>query len=101
MPPLRLRVGLEVLGMKGYSTLPRSSEEEPRHQMHFNLITELPLFSRILTSARDIVNLFYALPTWWKVVCISLPVYNLEKGTNLPYMYSEIVGNSRFFSLDT
>ena len=44
--PLQVRVDLEIMAMKGYSTLPRSPELEPHHQMHFIVIPRIPQFGR-------------------------------------------------------
>ena len=34
----------EVMAIKGYSTIPRNSEQEPYHQMQFNVIHRTPFF---------------------------------------------------------
>ena len=51
--------------IKGYSVPPKSSEPEPHHQMHFNVIPRALYFlrRRSYTSAGDTVSFFYTLPT--------------------------------------
>ena len=51
MLPLWVRVDLVVMAMKGHSTLPRSSELEPHHQMQFCIISRTPLFGAVLQWA--------------------------------------------------
>ena len=63
----QVRVGLGVMAVKGYSTLPKSSELEPRHQMRFCILpkttllrTQSPTFSvTILKSWVNLVCWFY------------------------------------------
>ena len=44
--PLKIKVDLGIMAMKGYSTLPRSPELEPHHQMLFSIIPGSPIFCR-------------------------------------------------------
>ena len=43
-PSQALSLQIRVMAMKGYSTLPRSPELVPHHQMRFNVISKTPLF---------------------------------------------------------
>ena len=47
MLPLRVRVDLGVMAMKGYSTFPRALELEPHHQMQFNVMPRTPIFDSV------------------------------------------------------
>ena len=42
--PLRVSVDLEVMARKGYSTLLRSPELEPQHQMQLSVLRKTPLY---------------------------------------------------------
>ena len=41
--PLRIRVDLDIITLKGYSTFPKSPKPETHHQMLFNVVHRTPL----------------------------------------------------------
>ena len=47
--PLRVRVDLGVMAIKGYATHPRSPQLEPHYQMQFRIIPRTPLLWECLT----------------------------------------------------
>ena len=55
---------LGLMAMKGYSTLPRSPELKPHHQIQFNIIPRMPVFlgwvgDESYSSLGDIVSSLY------------------------------------------
>ena len=56
--PLRGRMDLVVMPMKDYSTLSRSPELEPHHQMLFNFLLKTSLLEGSYPSAENKVSVF-------------------------------------------
>ena len=50
--PLRIRVDLDIITLKGYSTFPKSPKPETHHQMLFNVVHRTPLGGRIPTPPK-------------------------------------------------
>ena len=56
---LWIKVDLELIAMKGYSTLPRPPELESHHRIHFNVIPKTSLFGGVLLLCqKDAVSIF-------------------------------------------
>ena len=69
-PPIRM--DLEVMTLKGYSTHPRSPEMQPNHHMQFRDIPRTPFWECRTPSTRNTVCVFPTSPTGWYNVLLHL-----------------------------
>ena len=56
--PIRVRVKLEVIAMKGYSILPRYPELDPHHQKVLNVIYRTPFCEEGINPVHGIQSVY-------------------------------------------
>ena len=71
LPP-RIRVDLAVMGIKRYSTFPKTSALEPHHQMQFSVITKT-LVLGVSYSSAEMQSGYSSLSGNWATRWLSVP----------------------------